>query len=87
MQCDQIWRNFTTFAKVKKPWQYLEGLFGIRVNFEPVLANFKWAIGHILIIPNDQILKTNLPSGHTVRLLPAIVETTRIVKYTVLKER
>ena len=30
---------------------------GVRETFEPVLANFFWAIGHILIVTNDQIFK------------------------------
>ena len=58
LQCDQIWRNFASFAKIKKSWAIFGKIIsGVRETFEPVLANFFWAIGHILIVTNDQIFK------------------------------
>ena len=36
-QCDQIWQNFTTFAKIKKPWEILGRIIWYSGNFEPVL--------------------------------------------------
>ena len=58
VQCDQIWRNFATFEKLKSLGQYLGGFF----IFGEILNLFwqtSYAIGHILIVENDQILKHN----------------------------
>ena len=46
VQCDQIWRNFATFAKIKKFWAIFWRLFSIGENFEPVLPNFVCCWAH-----------------------------------------
>ena len=46
VQCYQIWRNFATFAKIKKFWSIFWRLFSIGENFEPVLPNFVCCWAH-----------------------------------------
>ena len=48
-QCDQVWRNFATLAKIKSLWPFFEGLFNIWKNCEPNLATF-YAIGQKFIV-------------------------------------
>ena len=38
-QCDQIWRNFATLAKVCILWQFFDSLFRIWQNTNVTLAN------------------------------------------------
>ena len=52
-QCDQIWRNFKLWLKIKCLWQFFECLFlSIWQNVEPSLAN----IGQCSIVVQGQIV-------------------------------
>ena len=44
-QCDQIGRNFATWANFQNLRQIFEGLFGAWKNFEPTLANSVYIFG------------------------------------------
>ena len=61
-QCDQMWRNFPTFAK-KKSLPIFCGLFSIWPNFEPTLVHFIRQIFTGCKWPNmEQLVE---PMGHT----------------------
>ena len=66
-QCDQIWRNFVTLAKIKKYLAIFKGLFGIWHSCEPTLGQFVlfWANFPCRKWPNLE--ETILPCGQTVR--------------------
>ena len=57
-QCDQIWWNFSTLAKLQESLEIYEGLFSRSQYFESLFCKKRYAIGHIFIIANCQILKT-----------------------------
>ena len=48
-----LWQNVTSL------WQFVDGLFLILQNVNPILANF-YTIGPIFIVANGQTLKNNL---------------------------
>ena len=58
-QCDQIWRNFAILAKSSRSSTICEALFTIWEYLGPTLSIF-YAIGHVFIDINDQMLKKNL---------------------------
>ena len=63
LQCDQIWPNFATWAKLESLLQNFEGLYWIWQIFKSTyFCNF-YAIGRFCKWPN--IYKTISPSGHT----------------------
>ena len=67
VQCDQIWRNSTTLAKIKSLWQLFNGLFSIWHYFYHTLPDFQchWANFHCYLWLNiEQII---FQSGHTNR--------------------
>ena len=58
-QCDQIWRNFATWANFNKSWANLWGFLCVWQNFKPTLAilvNF----GQIWVVVSSQIMKNKI---------------------------